>query len=389
MILRNLERKVKYLYTKFPILSLTGPRQSGKTTLLRHAFSHLPYASLEDPDQRRLALADPRGFLNSFPEGAILDEVQNAPELFSYLQTFVDNNKKLKFIISGSQNFLLMRQITQSLAGRVAILRLLPLSIQELKGTEDLGANFEPIAFRGFYPRIIDQEISPGDFYPSYLDTYIERDVRQLTNVGNIVTFGRFMRLCAGRAGQMLNMSALASDTGISVNTVKSWLSILETSYVLFRLQPHHKNFKKRQVRMPKLYFHDTGLLCYLLGIRSAEQLKTHYARGPIFENMVISEIAKNHYNRGKNPDIFFWRDSKGKEVDLIVERGGGERLALELKSGETMSLSFFDGLNYWNQLSNNPSEHSYVVYGGERNLNTRNGSLLGWKALDQINLDN
>ena len=384
MVDRVLKKKLQQLFKQYPVISLTGPRQSGKTTLVKNAFQDLPYISLENPDDRQFALNDPRGFLNNYPEGAIFDEVQRIPDLFSYLQGIVDEKKSIKYVLSGSQNFLLSAQISQSLAGRVGILKLMPFSMTELRNADLLLKSFDQVAYCGFYPRIFDQSISPEDFYPNYLQTYVERDVRQLTQVGNLNTFSTFLKLCAGRIGQLLNMSELANDAGVTVNTVKSWISILEASYIVFRLYPHHKNFRKRLVKMPKLYFHDTGLLSYLLGLKEASQVQLHFARGAIFENLIITELMKQSYHSGNEPSLYFWRDHKGKEIDLILE-DGTSLIPVEIKSGSTKKGDYFSGLDYWNKLSGNSPDNSYVIYGGNEKQVRSNGKLLSWQSMSEV----
>lgn len=381
MINRTLESKLLQLLEIFPIVSVTGPRQSGKTTLVRKTFSNLPYVSLENPDDRQFAQEDPRKFLGNFPDGAVFDEVQRVPEIFSYLQGVVDEDQKKKYILSGSQNFLLAEQISQSLAGRVGILKLLPFSMAELKSAQLLGKTFDEVAYTGFYPRIFDRKIQPEDFYPNYIQTYVERDVRQLTQVSNLNTFSTFLRLCAGRAGQLLNLSELSNDIGISIGTARSWIKILESRFILFRLYPHYKNFNKRLVKMPKLYFYDTGLLSYLLGLREHAQLQIHFAKGAIFENLIIAELLKRSYHRGLAPHLYFWRDHKGKEIDLLIEQNPELLIPVEIKSGATKSMRFFEGLKYWNQLSGNAAENAYVVYGGDEDMVTAAGQLIGWRT--------
>ena len=380
MIYRTLEEKLKQLIQFYPVVSVTGPRQSGKTTLIRNTFSGLPYVNLENPDNRELALNDPRLFLSNYPQGAVLDEIQRTPLLFSYIQGIVDENEQVKFVLSGSQNFLLSEQISQSLAGRVGILQLLPFSMLELKNAGLLSDSYEEVAVRGFYPRIFDKGIPAEDFYPNYMHTYVERDVQQLTQVGNLTTFSTFVKLCAGRVGQLLNMSELSNDAGIAVNTVKSWLNILEASYIVFRLYPHYKNFNKRLIKMPKLYFYDTGLLSYLLTINTPQDLFAHFARGSIFENLIIVELIKKAYHRGKASQVYFWRDHRGKEIDLLIEKG--QRLIpIEIKSGTTKTMDYFKNLSYWNELSGNAPNASYVVYGGTETLNTKQGRLVSWQS--------
>lgn len=381
MIERTLAAKMISLAQKFQVITLTGPRQSGKTTLVRAAFPAMPYVSLEEPDIRQVALTDPRGFLSNFPTGAVLDEIQNTPELFSYIQRLVDENRQIHFVLTGSSNFLLMEKISQTLAGRTAVLHLLPFSFNEL---EPLAEQYESLIFKGQYPRIYDRDISPTDFYPSYIQTYVERDVRLMKNIGDINTFIQFTRLCAGRIGQLLNHSSLASDAGISPNTAKSWLSILESSYILYRLQPYHRNFNKRLVKSSKLYFYDTGVACSLLGIREEDQIHLHYMKGALFENLIINEFIKRNFNRGENRQPYFWQDNHGKEIDCLLVNG--ERVTpIEVKSGKTMSTSYFDNLKYWRSLAALPEDQGFVVYGGEQSMQTSAGTFISWQHLDRI----
>lgn len=381
MIERTLASKVTSLAQKFQVITLTGPRQSGKTTLVRATFPDLPYVSLEEPDIRQIALTDPRGFLSNFPNGVILDEIQNTPELFSYIQRIVDENRQIQFILTGSSNFLLMEKISQTLAGRTAVLHLLPFSLQEL---EPLADSYENLIFKGQYPRIYDRAIPPTDFYPSYIQTYVDRDVRMIKNIGDINAFIQFTQLCAGRIGQPLNNASLANDAGISPNTAKSWLSILESSYILYRLQPYHRNFNKRLIKSPKLYFYDTGVACSLLGIREQEQVNLHYMKGSLFENLILNEFIKRSFNRGENRQPYYWQDNHGKEIDCLLVNG--ERVtAVEIKSGKTISTSYFENLNYWRSLAALPENQEYVVYGGDQSMQTSAGTLISWKNLDRI----
>jgi len=381
MIERTLASKVTSLAQKFQVITLTGPRQSGKTTLVRATFPDLPYVSLEEPDIRQIALTDPRGFLSNYPNGVILDEIQNTPELFSYIQRIVDENHQIQFILTGSSNFLLMEKISQTLAGRTAVLHLLPFSLQEL---EPLADSYENLIFKGQYPRIYDRTIPPPDFYPSYIQTYVDRDVRMIKNIGDINAFIQFTQLCAGRIGQPLNNASLANDAGISPNTAKSWLSILESSYILYRLQPYHRNFNKRLIKSPKLYFYDTGVACSLLGIREQEQVNLHYMKGSLFENLILNEFIKRSFNRGENRQPYYWQDNHGKEIDCLLVNG--EKVtAVEIKSGKTMSTSYFDNLKYWRSLAALPENQEYVVYGGDQSMQTSAGTLISWKNLDQI----
>ena len=380
MITRAAQPYLDYVSSHFPVLFLTGPRQSGKTTLVKAMFKDLPYVLLELPDQLRLANEDPRTFLMKYPGGAILDEVQNAPELFSYLQGIVDENRDVKFVLTGSQNFLLNEKITQSLAGRAGVATLLPLTLQELKEKIPT-TRFEDWIVKGFYPDVYHRNIPSDLFYPSYVQTYLERDVRSLQNVGSLIQFNLFLKLCAGRVGQVLNLSALGAEAGISVNTAKTWLSVLEASYIVYRLQPHYRNYNKRLIKSPKLYFTDTGLVCYLLGISSAEQLSSHYAMGALFENFVIMECYKQRLNEGKRDGLFFWKDNKGTEIDLMIEDGLALK-AYEIKAGRTYNFSYFKNLTYWRKLSGGKVEDCSVIYGGEIHQTTKEGRLLNWKEI-------
>ena len=384
MISRTLTQKIISLAEKFQVITLTGPRQSGKTTLVQDAFPTLPYVSLEEPDIRQIALTDPRGFLTNYPTGAILDEVQHTPELFSYIQSLVDGNTEIQFILAGSSNFLLMEKISQTLAGRTAILHLLPFSIAELTPNIPSLKRYESLIFKGQYPRIYDRDIAPTDFYPSYIQTYVEKDVRLMKNIGDINSFIRFIQLCAGRTGQLLSYAGLANDAGISPNTAKAWLSILESSYIVYRLQPFHRNFNKRLIKSPKLYFYDTGVACSLLGIRDEDQVSLHHMRGALFENLIINEFIKGNLHRGERHQAYFWQDSQGKEIDcLLVD--GEKALPIEIKSGKTINNSYFANLKYWRNLAKMPDDYGYVVYGGEKSLQTSIGSFISWKHLDRI----
>ncbi|MFA6950875.1 MAG: ATP-binding protein [Lentimicrobiaceae bacterium] len=361
MIPRTAESELKKLASQFKAVALNGPRQSGKTTLVRKAFPDKAYVSLENPDIRSYALNDPRGFLANYPKGAILDEVQRAPELFSYLQQVLDEStEKGAFILTGSNNFLLQESISQSLAGRIAYLTLLPLSLAEIDGLE---SDINQLIFKGGYPVLHAEKTDPAKWFPNYISTYVERDVRQLKNVVDLTTFERFIRLCAGRTGQLLNMSSLALETGVDQKTVAAWLSVLETSFILFRLQPYYKNYNKRMVKMPKLYFYDTGLAAALLGIDHADMLEMHPFRGSLFENLVVTEFLKQRLNSGLSNNIYFWRDSTGNEIDLLIDRTP-DLLPIEIKSGRTVTSDYFKGLNFWNKLTGNKG--GMVVYGGD-----------------------
>jgi len=399
MIKRILAKKLKQAARGFPVVTVTGPRQSGKTTLVRSVFRNYRYVSLELPDQREFALEDPRGFLSQFDGPVILDEVQKAPELFSYIQAFVDENINRTgwFVLTGSQNFLLLQKISQSLAGRTAVLHLMPFALAEIEGRspmdiERLGQRvirkskqyrreLMETLFTGFYPRIHDKKLSPHEWLASYYQTYIERDVRDVLNIGDLETFGRFVRLCAGRSGQLLNLSALASDCGISHMTAKRWISVLEASFIVMLLRPYYRNFGKRLIKSPKLYFLDTGLLCYLLRIRSPEELLHRAERGAIFETFVVSELYKNFLNRGEQPGLYYWREAGGHEVDIIIELGD-KIIAVETKSAQTIASDFFNNLNYWMNVSGDKGGQAALIYGGDESLERSGVFVYPWYVL-------
>jgi uncharacterized protein len=382
MIARDLSSYLLRLTDYFPIVSVTGPRQSGKTTLIKNTFTDLPYILLEDPDTRSFAESDPRAFLNQYPNGAIFDEVQRVPSLFSYLQGVVDADPSRKFILSGSQNFLLMQNISQSLAGRVGLLTLLPFSWQETNSTTT--QKLPEQLLKGGYPALYQKNTPLPIFFGSYIQTYIERDVRLLKNIDNLSTFIRFVKLCAGRVGQLLNVSSLATDAGISPHTAQSWLSVLETSYIIFLLKPYHQNWGKRLTKMPKLYFNDTGLLCNLLDIANTTQLETHYGYGAIFENGIILELMKTLLNQGERPKFYFWRDSNGKEMDLIIDRNG-QMIPVEIKSSQTLVPALWKGYQSWNEMTNTDPTKGYLVYGGDVSQQRTNLNLLSWREVQKI----
>ncbi|NCC50439.1 MAG: ATP-binding protein [Spartobacteria bacterium] len=365
MINRNIESVVRSLSAQFGCLGITGPRQSGKTTLARMIFPDKPYVSLETPDERMMATRDPRRFLARFPAGCILDEVQRAPDLFSYLQEIIDaHSEPGRFILTGSQQFGMMEKITQTLAGRIGILTLLPFSVSELNEGTYLSGDLNQVLWQGSYPPVFDRKIDPILWYDSYITTYVERDVRQMLNVKDIQLFQRFLGLCAGNIGQLFNASRISNDCGINHGTVSHWLSVLEASYVAFRLQPHHRNYRKRIVKTPKLYFWDTGLVIRLLGIENASQLRTHPLRGPIFENWVITELMKGRFNRGRRSNLFFWRNNTGLEVDVVAEQAG-RLMPIEIKSGATLSTDWFATINKWLSLAGNEAINPTLIYGG------------------------
>ncbi len=369
----------------FPIVAVTGPRQSGKTTLVRTVFPDKPYVSLEDLDERAFAREDPRGFLARYPDGAVLDEVQQCPPLFSFLQTRVDENRRTGlFVLTGSQQFNLVSGVTQSLAGRVALVPLLPFSLGELAAAGQAPPSPEQLLFCGLYPPLWDRSLDAAIWYGNYVRTYLERDVRQMINVRDLSTFQRFLRLCAARTGQLLNLTGLATDCGISQNTARAWLSVLEASYVLHLLPPHHANFNKRLVKTPKLYFLDPGLASWLLGIQRPEQLAGHPQRGPLFETWVLSELLKARYNRALDANVTFWRDHAGQEVDLLIDLGD-RLMPVEVKSGQTVVPDFFDGLKRWIALAGPAAGEAWVVYGGTRRQTRPGITVLPWRDIAEL----
>jgi len=385
MILRDAEKTIHRLLRGFPVVTITGPRQSGKTTLARAVFAEKPYVSLEEPDTRLFAREDPRSFLERFPHGAVLDEVQRCPEILSYLQSIIDADGRMgRYILTGSQQFGLLSGISQSLAGRTAFMELLPFSIPELKRAELLPIHADTILHKGFYPPLYDRDLLPHTWLSAYTTAYVERDVRQILKIQDLETFQRFIRLCAGRTGQLLNYSSLATECGITHNTVKAWISVLEASYIIFLLRAHHANFKKRLVKMPKLYFYDVGLASWLLGIRTTAQIMTHPLRGALFETFIIAELIKSRFNRGEQSDLFFWRDSNGNEVDVIAEQGG-KLMPLEIKSGKTLTNESTAGLKKWLSLAGDASTAPTLIYGGEKSYRYKDIQVAGWQESGSV----
>lgn len=370
-------------YAKFPAVALLGPRQAGKSTLAKMAFPHHKFLSLDLAQNRSFAQEDPQGFLQMHENehGLILDEFQTVPHLASYIKLEIDKKRRPGyFVVTGSQNFLMNKAITESLAGRVGILDLLPLSLAELTKNKILPDTLNETLLLGGYPRLYDEKISPQDLYPSYIQSYIERDVRQLINVGNLADFQRFVQLCAGRIGQEVNVSALASECGITGPTAKQWMSILQASYIVFFLQPHFKNFTKRLVKKQKLYFFDTGLACSLLRILTPQELINSPFRGPLVESLIIADLYKQYANLGMRPSLYFWRDiSEKHEVDCIVDEGSS-LFPVEIKSGMTINSDFFSGVEYWSNLAQQDPAQGIIVYGGDEKQERKRGTVVGWR---------
>ncbi|HKL09209.1 MAG TPA: ATP-binding protein [Bacteroidales bacterium] len=383
MIKRIASKRLKHLFSMFKVVAVTGPRQSGKTTLVKSVFPDKPYITLENPDNRQFAIDDPRGFLNQFSTGAILDEIQRTPLLFSYLQEIVDNNAQPgQFILTGSNNFLLNEQITQSLAGRVGYLNLFPFSLKEITAY-NLSYNENDFILNGFYPPVYDQKIEIREWIPGYIRTYIERDVRQLKNISDLLIFEKFMRLLAGRTGQEVNYTSLSVEVGVDVKTIQSWLSVLVSSYIVFLLPPFYKNYNKTIVKRPKLYFYDTALASSLLGIRKIEHLTLHPLKGSLFECLVVSELIKQKNNLGINDSLYFWRDKTGREIDLIIDKTN-HFIPVEIKSGKTVHNEFFRHLRYWLKLTG--EKNGKIIYAGDDNQKRSEGiEIISWKSLPEF----
>ena len=382
MVNREAAKELKILSTQFKAVAVVGPRQSGKTTLTRTTFPEKEYVSLENPDHRNFAQEDPRGFLAQYPKGAILDEAQRIPEIFSYLQQVLDESAESgQFILTGSNNFLLQQNIVQSLAGRIAYLYLLPFSIAELKSADLLPHDINELMYKGSYPPVYTQNIPAEKWFPNYIRTYIERDVRLIKNITDLAAFGRFLKLCAGRTGQLLNRSSLGIEVGVDSKTIAAWIGILESSFIIHLLQPHHQNFNKRVVRMPKMYFYDTGLVCSLLGIQNEKQLNLHPLTGSLFENFIIIELIKKRFNAGEPGNLYFWRDNKGNEVDVIIDRDN-KLFPIEIKAGQTITAAYFKSINYWNQLTANIE--GTVIYAGEKTQKRSSGiTVIPWYKMN------
>lgn len=375
---RRLKSHIEELGLYYPIISLTGPRQAGKTTLLKKMFPSYRYVSLEDPDQQLRAANDPRGFLKQYDYQVIFDEAQRVPSLFSYLQTMVDEDRQLgRYILSGSQNFLLRKSITQSLAGRVGIAHLFPIDMQEMNAVDQRPATYEEAIFKGFYPAQFDTNIPPRLFYPSYVSSYIERDVSGLVSPANLNTFQQFLQICAANAGQLINYSTIAVSVGVSVPTIQSWFSILEQSFLVFRLSPYFKNLGKRIVKSPKLYFYDTGLLCYLLRMKSSQDLVNYYQLGAIFENLIIAEQMKIAYHNGEKPNFYFYRDSNQLEVDLLRDTATNMEVT-EIKANRTFHHKMLSNMDKIASLIDRPISKR-LIYGGDQNFETQETKVTAW----------
>jgi uncharacterized protein len=385
LIQRTLETILHTLADAYPVVTITGPRQSGKTTLCREVFSQRPYANLESPDIRQFATDDPRGFLAQYPNGAILDEIQRAPDLVSYLQPMVDENQwEGLFILTGSQQFEVSNTINQSLAGRTGLVRLLPFTIQEIQSEFPL-PQIDRLLYHGFYPRLWDKQLDPTQALGDYFETYIERDLRQLVTIKDLSVFQRFIKLCAGRIGHLLNVNSLANDTGVSHTTARNWLSLLEASYVIFLLQPYYRNISRRLVKTPKLYFYDVGLATFLLGVENEKQVSRDPLRGNLFENMVIAEALKFRFNQGKRSNLYFYRDSKGNEVDLLLVNGA-DLFPIEIKSGMTITRDYFKGLKHLTDVfPDHIPKGSGLVYGGDKCQRRTDVSIVPFWQLNKL----
>lgn len=385
MIPRQAADLASSLADQFKVVAVVGPRQSGKTTLARSVFPDRAYVSLEEPDQRQFAQEDPRRFLEVYGPRAVIDEAQRCPDLFSYLQGVVDASRDPgQYILTGSQHFGLVERISQTLAGRVGFLRLLPFSLAELAGAGVLPATLDELLWMGGYPPIYDQPVTPDRWYSAYVTSYVERDVRTLVNVRDLGTFQRFLALCASNLGQLLNASRLGADLGVTHDTVRSWIHVLEASFVAYRLRPHHRNYRKRLVKAPKLYFYDTGLAARLLGIDSPRQLATHNMRGVLFENWVVTELLKGRSNVGREDNLYFWRSHAGHEIDIVVDQGS-RLLPVEAKSGSTIAPDWFDALQRWQDLAGSESATPHLVYGGSQAQRRGEVRVLPWQQVGEL----
>jgi len=384
MIQRGAANKIKQLARKFPAVGLLGPRQSGKTTLAKELFPKKPYISFENQDNVLLATKDPRAFLGQYKNGAIFDEIQRVPQLLSYMQGVIDAqpNKVGLFIITGSQNLLLLESISQTLAGRIAFIHLLPFSFTELEGSKYGKQSLNKLILNGGYPRLYDKKINPVDYYPNYLLTYVERDLRQIKNISSLALFQRFLKVCASRVGQEVNYTSIGNDTGVDQKTIMSWFGILEASFIAFRLQPFYKNLGKRLTQMPKLYFYDTGLCCSLLELETESHVNTHPLRGALFENLIILELLKARYNNGQRGNLFYWRDRTGNEIDVLIDQSS-QVIPVEIKTASTFNTDYVKGINYWKKV-NPDTKKAFVIYTGKSAV-LDSSQILNWKDLGVI----
>jgi predicted AAA+ superfamily ATPase len=389
MIHRTISEILINIAKKMPVITITGPRQSGKTTLARSIFPNHTYINLEHPDNLQLATDNPTGFFDLYPSNLILDEIQRAPKLLSYIQVIVDENKQTgQFILTGSENLLLSEKVTQSLAGRTYLTTLLPLSLEELQSASISYPNYMSYIYHGFYPRLYDdKEVAPSSLFPSYIRTYVERDVRQIINIRDLRQFQLFLKLCAGHIGQVINYTSFSNAIGVNDKTIKEWFSILEATYIAYTLQPYYKNFKKRLIKSPKLYFYDTGLACSLLGIHDTHSLAFHSLQGSLFENFIIVELLKRYFNRGLQPNFYFWRENNGIEVDCLIERGN-ELFPIEIKSTQTFSSSLPTGNLKKVSAIMEDGYHKVrpcLIYGGNFTVNSQGVEVISWKNLDTL----
>ncbi len=384
MIQRDATGKIKQLAKKFPAIGLLGPRQSGKTTLAKELFPKKPYISFENQDNVLLATKDPRAFLARYKTGAIFDEIQRVPQLLSYMQGVIDAqpSKVGLFIITGSQNLLLLENVSQTLAGRIAFIHLLPFSYAELENSKYAKQSLNKLLLNGGYPRLYDRKINPTDYYPNYLLTYVERDVRQIKNIANLGLFQRFLKICATRVGQEVNYTSISNDTGVDQKTVISWFGILEASFIAFRLQPFYNNLGKRLTQMPKLYFYDTGLCCSLLELETESHVNTHPLRGALFENIIILELLKKRFNNGQRSNLFYWRDRTGNEIDVLIDQSS-QVIPIEIKTATTFNTDYLKGINYWKKI-NPATKNSYLIYTGKPSA-IDNTDILNWKNISTI----
>ena len=380
---RDIQASAKDLLKNFKALAIIGPRLSGKTTLAKMLAPRKPYVSFENPDTRYQFESDPRGFLSAYTNGAIFDEAQYVPELFNYLQQILDESPANgRFILTGSNNFLLVEKISQSLAGRIIYTDLLPFSLKEISGIKNFDSNLDNLLFHGGYPGIVYEGRKRLPWFQSYVRNYIERDVRLLKNISNYSLFQKFISLCAGRIGQQLNLTNLGNECGVDHKTIQSWIGVLEASFIIYLLPPYYKNFNKRIIKTPKLYFCDTGLACYLLGIQQKEQLHLHPFRGALFENMMVTELLKSRYNKGQRSNLYYFRDNTGNEIDVLIDTGK-KIIPVEIKSSQSVSPNFFKGLDYWKKLTG--TKEGFVLYGGNESNSSRVKKIISWRHASKL----